>query len=150
MLSIAGDGPQKEEISGLARSLNISESIQFLGYVKNIPRLMTNFDLLLHIASTESYGQIYLEALLSRLSIICSRTGIAIDLSETHELNIRVVEPSSVQNISQELLNYFAQSIPSLDSQRDLFANFYKHEDKFVYHELALFFQALGTNNEDV
>ena len=149
MLSIAGDGPQREEISGLAHSLHISKSIQFLGYVKNIPRLMTNFDLLLHLASTESYGQIYLEALLSRLPIICSRTGIAIDLSEIQEPNIRVVEPRLVQSVSQELLNYFAKSTPMLNREMDLFAHFYKHEDNFVYQELALFFKDLGTNKEE-
>ena len=149
MLSIAGDGPEREEISGFAHSLHVSKNIQFLGYVKNIPRLMTEYDLLLHLASTESYGQIYLEALLSRLPIICSRTGIAIDLSETQEPNIRVVEPQSIQNISGELLNYFAQSTLPPNSEIDLFAHFYKHEDKFVYQELAFLLQALGTNRQE-
>lgn len=149
-LSIAGDGPEKEEISGLAQSLHVGNSIRFLGYVRNIPKLMTNFDLLLHLASTESYGQIYLEALLSRLPIICSRTGIAIDLLEIQEPNIHVVDPRSVQSITQELLNYFAQSPPLPHSEKDLFAHFYKHEDNFVYQELALFFMALRTNSEDV
>lgn len=146
-LSIAGEGPQREEISRLANALHIDKSIQFLGYVNNIPRLMTNFDVLLHLASTESYGQIYLEALLSRLPIICSRTGIAIDLVEMGEPNIRIVDSRSIQNVSQGLLNYFTQPLPLLHGEIGLFENFYRHEDDFVYQELALLFEGLGTRN---
>ena len=65
-------------------------------------------------------------------------------MSENQEPNIHVVEPQSVQSVSRELQNYSSKSNPLINSEMDLYAHFYKHEDIFVYQELALYFQDLG------
>lgn len=147
LLSIAGEGSQKKEMIDLAKSLDIAERVQFLGFVENIPALMAKFDLLLHLATTEGYGQIYLEALLSGLPVLCSRTGIAIDFVENKEQNLQVIHSLSARDVSQELIKYFAEHKENNIVTSEQFAHFYRHEDTFVYEEIAEIFQNLSKEN---
>lgn len=147
VLAIAGDGPQKKEILELAKSLGIRNHVQFLGFVKNIPNLMPKFDLLLHLASTESYGQIYIESLLSGLPVLCSRTGIAIDLTENNEPNINLVSTLLPEIINNELLKYFNKYNRPRTIQSNLFNHFFEHEDTYVYQDIVRCLQIFETKD---
>jgi glycosyltransferase involved in cell wall biosynthesis len=117
----------------LAKNLGIGDRINMLGYVNNIPKLMSNFDLLLHLASTESYGQIYIEALLSGLPVLCSRTGVAIDLYESEEPDIILVTTQTPECINKELISFFDKTRLPKEEKVNLFEHLYTHEDSYVY-----------------
>jgi glycosyltransferase involved in cell wall biosynthesis len=137
LLLIAGVGPQENELKILAKDLEIIQSVRFLGYVGNVPWLMTRADVLLHLATTESYGQIYLEAILSELSVVCSRTGVAIDLQKAGVPDVFIVKELSVNNVIQTL-ELCLDKIPVFRStDNNPFYTFREHDEKFVHEKIC-------------
>jgi glycosyltransferase involved in cell wall biosynthesis len=142
LLLVAGVGPQETKLKKLARELNLCKHIVFLGYVGNIPWLMTRVDVLLHLATTESYGQIYMEAILSNLSVVCSRTGVAIDLHEDNTLGVFIVNELSDEGILDKLNLCLKLKKTSTNANTDPFNTFKNHDEKFVYEKIADSFQS--------
>jgi len=136
-LLIAGVGPQEEELRVIAKELRISKNVLFLGYIGNVPRLMARADLLLHLATTESYGQIYIEAMLSKLPIVCSRTGIAVDFVESKVPNIYVTDEFSVESIVEKMELGLKKEIDSLTINTNPFLAFKDHDEKVVHERIA-------------
>ena len=137
LMLIAGQGPLKEQLESLAQLLNITNSVHFLGYVENIPALMSKVDVLLHLATTESYGQIYIEAVLSGLPIVCTPTGVAIDFAEDKNIDIHISNNDSEKGIADNL-EYCLSSIKN--NSLDIAARFssqYEHDEKYVHEQIA-------------
>jgi glycosyltransferase involved in cell wall biosynthesis len=145
LLLVAGVGPQKNELEILAIDLNISRSVIFLGFLTNIPEIMTKVDLLLHLATTESYGQIYMEAMLSQLPVVCSRSGIAIDLDKDQVSNILVINELSVHEINKRI-DYCLENIEILRKiNQDPFHTFRDHNEKLVFERISdSFIEVIG------
>ena len=59
---LAGDGAQRGYLTKLAKELGIDQYIHFLGFTNKIPELLYHADILVHSASKEAFGIIYLEA----------------------------------------------------------------------------------------
>jgi len=137
ILLIAGEGPMKERLKSLAVHLLVSHNVHFLGYIENIPSLMAKVDVLLHLATTESYGQIYIEAVLSGLPIVCTPTGVSINLMKEETANVFVLKNDSKNGISESLdfcLTNFKYS------SFDRFAQFslhHEHDEKYVHKQIA-------------
>jgi len=149
LLLVAGVGPQKNELEILAMDLNISRSVVFLGFLTNIPGIMTKVDLLLHLATTESYGQIYMEAMLSQLPVVCSRSGIAIDLDKDQVSNILVINEFSVQEINNRI-NYCIENIETLRRiNLNPFHTFRDHNEKLVFERISDSFNEVIGNVHD-
>lgn len=149
LLLVAGVGPQETKLKKLAQELNIGKHIVFLGYVGNIPWLMTRVDVLLHLATTESYGQIYMEAMLSNLSVVCSRSGVAIDLHENNALGVFIVSEMSAEGILDKLDLCLKLKKTSSKTDMDPFNTFKNHDEKFVYEKIADSFQSfVDSDNE--
>jgi glycosyltransferase involved in cell wall biosynthesis len=136
-LLIAGAGPQEEELRVIAKELGISKNVLFLGYIGNVPRLMARADLLLHLATTESYGQIYIEAVLSKLPIVCSRTGVAIDFIESKVPNIYVANELSVEEIVKKIELGLKKVLDSPIVNANPFLVFKDHDEKVVHERIA-------------
>lgn len=137
LLLVAGIGPQKNELEILAMDLNIGRSVVFLGFLTNIPQIMTKVDLLLHLATTESYGQIYMEAMLSQLPVVCSRSGIAIDLDKDQVSNILVINELSVQEINSRI-DFCLENIKILrKTNPDPFHTFRDHNEISVFEKIS-------------
>jgi glycosyltransferase involved in cell wall biosynthesis len=136
-LLIAGVGPQEEELRVIAKELGISKNVLFLGYIGNVPRLMARADLLLHLATTESYGQIYIEAMLSKLPIVCSRTGVAIDFIESKVPNVYVANELSVESIVKKIELSLMKEIDSPTVNINPFLVFKDHDEKVVHERIA-------------
>ena len=136
-LLIAGVGPQEEELRVIAKELGISKNVLFLGYIGNVPRLMARADLLLHLATTESYGQIYVEAMLSKLPIVCSRTGVAVDFIESKVPNIYVTNELSVESIVKNIELGLKKEIDSLTINTNPFLDFKDHDEKVVHERIV-------------
>lgn len=67
-----GDGPLHSELDRLVRSLGVSEAVHFLGFRKDIPRLLRNLDLFVLPSMYEGLPNVVLEAMACGLPVIAT------------------------------------------------------------------------------
>jgi glycosyltransferase involved in cell wall biosynthesis len=144
ILTIAGIGSQKEYLENLALNLGIERNVKFLGFVENIPELMLNNDVLLHLSQTESYGQIYIEALICGLPVICTKTGVAIDLFAQGQGEFHLLEDITKENISSEFVKFFSKRRIARTHQQIAPEFLEKHSERYVYSRLSVAFESLA------
>lgn len=79
-LTIAGDGPERERLEGLATGLQLP--VRWLGHVpwERMPEIYRDHDALVHPSSWEAQGMVVLEALACGLPVVASDVGIAAEL----------------------------------------------------------------------
>jgi glycosyltransferase involved in cell wall biosynthesis len=74
---LAGQGPYLEKIKGLAKQLNVSESVHFLGRTELIPELFYHSNIKVLASKSEAFGIVLLEAALMHCPLIgTSETGM--------------------------------------------------------------------------
>lgn len=74
---IAGKG-DNEYLDSLVQIINkkkLNKNIRFKGFVKNIPEFLSNCHMMLHTSGAETFGRVYVEAMLSNLPVIALRGG---------------------------------------------------------------------------
>jgi N-acetyl-alpha-D-glucosaminyl L-malate synthase BshA len=74
-LLMAGDGPERHDCEELARELNISEHVRFVGKQEQIEEILAVCDIFLLPSEYESFGLSALEAMAAKSIVICSNTG---------------------------------------------------------------------------
>jgi glycosyltransferase involved in cell wall biosynthesis len=97
---LAGDGPEKQRLEELAKSLKVSENIEFLGAVPSdqMPKLLKESDIFVGPAITtdkgqvEAFGVAFLEAMASELAVITTGTGGIKDIVVPDETAVIVSE----------------------------------------------------------
>ena len=75
MLVLAGDGPMREELEGLAFLLGISDKLRFTGVLRNLNEWYSAADVFVLPSHSEGLGMVAIEAQISGLSLLCS-TGV--------------------------------------------------------------------------
>ncbi|MGH2812770.1 MAG: glycosyltransferase [Actinomycetota bacterium] len=75
VLIIAGEGPERESLMAEAAKLFVAERVRFLGYRRDIPRLMAAADALALSSAWEGAPNVVLEALASRLPVVATSVG---------------------------------------------------------------------------
>ena len=74
-LVFIGDGPERHSARTLAKRLGISDSVHFLGNVKNVNEVLGKSDLFLLPSEDESFGVAALEAMSCEVPVIASNVG---------------------------------------------------------------------------
>ncbi len=74
-LLMIGDGPDRQNVEDLARSLNLYNDIRFLGKQEQISEILSIADLFLLPSQTESFGLSALEAMACSVPLIASNSG---------------------------------------------------------------------------
>lgn len=74
-LLMIGDGPDRSAAEFLARRLNISERITFVGKQENVNELLPLADLMIMPSEMESFGLAALEAMACRVPSVATRVG---------------------------------------------------------------------------
>lgn len=69
-LWIAGDGEEERSLKELAVTLQIEKNIHFLGFIKNVHKLMSESDFLLLDSSNEGFSNVILESLIVGTPVI--------------------------------------------------------------------------------
>jgi phosphatidylinositol alpha-1,6-mannosyltransferase len=96
---IAGRGPEREPLEGLARQLGVAGAIEFLGFVGDgdLPDLYRSASIFVmpareeaSTASVEGFGIVYLEASASGLPVIAARSGGAAEAVRHGETGLLV------------------------------------------------------------
>jgi glycosyltransferase involved in cell wall biosynthesis len=110
VLRIAGDGEQRAELERLAASLGISDRVEFLGFVSDIPALMETADLFVLSSDYEGLPAVVVEA------IGCDCPVISTDcFANARELLAGLpgcaVTEKSVESLGQALRSWLAAPV---------------------------------------
>lgn len=144
VLVIAGTGPAENEIKLLIEKFNLVKNVFLIGRSVNVPELMVNSDLLLHLALTESYGQIFIEACLTDLPIFTFPTGIAIDLAAESDSLVHILTQSDPREIAKRVNDFLStfRKRESLNFMRNA-AHYSEHCEDKVFENMSNYFSNL-------
>ena len=109
---IGGNGPEKNNLVQLAKTLKVNQHVQFLGFVpdEDLPRVYQDADIFIMLSheenkeSIEGFGIVYLEASASGLPIIASRSGGIVEAVIDGETGI-LIPPKDTEACHQALLS---------------------------------------------
>jgi glycosyltransferase involved in cell wall biosynthesis len=108
-VKIIGDGPLLNELKLNVQRHNLSDNIDFLGHLSNdvVQEYMQNSRVLLHTATFESQGYVFLEALKNGMKIVSRKVGIA---RQSEQWHLGDDGPSLALAVKQSLLFHEAVS----------------------------------------
>jgi glycosyltransferase involved in cell wall biosynthesis len=74
-LTIVGDGPEKKYLQNLVKQLYLDDYITFTGYIPHnkVGKYFSQADIFVNMSESESWGQVYLEAMSYGLPVISSK-----------------------------------------------------------------------------
>lgn len=72
---IAGEGPERDALQGLADQWKIAPRVRLLGARDDVPRLLRAFDVFAHPSVEEGLGQAVIEAMLAGVPVVASQAG---------------------------------------------------------------------------
>jgi len=105
-LSLIGNGPERHEAEEMAKNLRISESVEFLGNVKNVQEIVGKSDIFLLPSEDESFGLAALEAMSCGVPVVATNVGGLKELI-SHGVDgylTGVGDPEALANYSLEIL----------------------------------------------
>lgn len=127
-LEIYGEGELKEELVELSKELDISESIRFMGFVKNMDQIYRNAKLLLMTSNYEGMPNVLLEAQASSVPVIttdCPCGGPKMIINDGVN---GYLSPVGDQVTFSEMIIEF---LKNRDLQNDMRRNSYKMSETF-------------------
>ncbi len=74
-LLMIGDGPERQKVEDLARTMGVYDDVRFLGKQEQISEILSIADLFLLPSETESFGLSALEAMACNVPLISSNSG---------------------------------------------------------------------------
>lgn len=101
-LVIAGDGSQMVTLKKRVAELGIVDSVRFLGWSDDVPRIIASGDVFLSVSEYEGYGMSMIEAGLLGVPVVTTDVGIAGDLL-VHDKNAFVCPVGDVACIARAL-----------------------------------------------
>jgi glycosyltransferase involved in cell wall biosynthesis len=71
----SGSAEYKAELQRTAALLGVADQVRFMGFVDNIPSLMSTIDVLVHTTDREPFGRVFVEAMAARKPIVAVQSG---------------------------------------------------------------------------
>ncbi len=104
-----GDGPDRFSVEKMCRELGTCEHTYFLGKVKDVEEVIDIADLFILPSATESFGLAALEAMISKVPVICTHTG---GLPEVMEQGVSgyMSEVGDVEDMARNALKIFSSA----------------------------------------
>lgn len=99
-LVLIGDGPDRTEAEHLCRSLNLCDSVRFVGKVSATAELLSVADIFLLPSQNESFGLAALEALSCSVPVVASNVG-GIPEVVSHGENGYLAEPGDIERMAR-------------------------------------------------
>jgi glycosyltransferase EpsF len=93
---LVGDGPEKERIQELIKTLHLEESVKILGIRSNIPEVLSQFDLFLFPSLFEGLGNVVIEAQAAGIPCLVSDT-----VPKEADLSLNLVTFKSLQDSAE-------------------------------------------------
>lgn len=99
---IAGDGPERAALEGLARSEGVGDATEFLGSVSDPATLYSELDLLVLPSRSEGLPNVLLEGLAANLPVIATAVGAVPDVLGSPDAG-QLIEPESVAALGDSI-----------------------------------------------
>ena len=74
-VAVVGDGPLKKELIKVCEELKIKDSVEFLGFQRDVDQIMRSSRILVLPSRWEGFGLVLLEAMKNKLPIIATNVG---------------------------------------------------------------------------
>lgn len=74
-LEIIGDGPYRRHLESMVKKLKLQDQVSFSGFVANIEKYLTKFDLYVQPSLSESFGLAIVQAMSVGLPVVASNAG---------------------------------------------------------------------------
>ena len=129
---IVGEGPQLKSLKKLAFKYKLSEKIKFLGFQKDINKILLSSDLALFPSRHDSFNLSAVEALSVGLPIITSNAGGMKQIVECNASTITNVE--NAQLFSEAILENIKSKINSEQLRKDAIS----HSKKYSLDKMCL------------
>lgn len=138
-LALAGDGPLREVLQGLAQALRITDHVQFLGAVRDVPALLKSARLFVLSSVSEGVPLTLLEAMATGLPTIATRVG-GIPEVVVEDVTSVLVRPRDPQALADALLRLYRDP----DLGRTIGAAARQHvEDHFDIRSMVQYYEQL-------
>jgi len=108
-LVLVGDGPERPKMERLARELEISDHVNFLGNLKSTKEVLNISDLFILPSSSESFGLAALEALACGVPVISTNSGGIPEVVE-HGKSGFLSEAGNFKEMGQNALNIISDN----------------------------------------
>jgi len=144
-LFIVGEGKTHDELFGLAKELNIKDSVYFIPTVANTQEALLAMDIFVMPSLQEGLGLALMEAMASGLAVVASDIGGLRNLIRDHQNGI-LVEPMDVKGLAKamlELLNDAAKRKNYGETARKFILDNFSQE-KMVKETLDLYQECLN------
>ncbi len=129
---VVGDGPMKNELENLSKSLGIGERVRFTGFVRDMTSAYDLLDAVVISSSTEGIPLVLLEAMKHGLPVVCTRVGGIPEVVE-NGVNGILVDPFAVEQMveAMELLMFDKATATTLgeNAQRKIL----KHHNQILW-----------------
>lgn len=108
ILVIGGDGPQKAQLMGLAKTLGLQDSVIFAGYISEriLPEFFAVSDIFVSSSPNETFGIVLVQAMAARLPIVAMNRSAIPEVVENNlgGLLVNTLEPKDFAEKVLELL----------------------------------------------
>jgi glycosyltransferase involved in cell wall biosynthesis len=104
---VVGDGPQREDLLGRVRHLELGERCIFAGLRSDVPQILPAFDLFVLPSLSEALGIVAIEALASGVPVVASRVG-GVPEVVIHGKTGLLVPPGDAAQLAQAILRMAA------------------------------------------
>jgi len=101
---LVGDGELKAQTLSLAKELGVSQNIEVLGFRKDIPELLSIFDIYVLTSHWEGLGRALTEAMYTGRPVIATNVEGVPELVKDRETGL-LVEPNDIEAISQAVIS---------------------------------------------
>ncbi len=102
-LIILGEGPQKNELEKLIKTLGLIDDVILSGFQKNIPRILKSSDLFVLPSIKEAFGLVLLEAMAAQIPIIATQVGGIPEIIQNHK-NGELVPPADSKALADKII----------------------------------------------
>jgi len=103
MFLVLGDGPAKEELRDLCRSLNIQDAVSFLGHQRDVAAFMALSNCIVLASVREGLPYVLLEALALARPVVATQVGGVPELVQDGEAGL-VVPPRKPDRLAEAIL----------------------------------------------
>lgn len=102
MCLVVGDGRERDELKGFVDNKRLQDYFKFLGYRKDIPKLLTMIDVVIMPSIQESFPRVPLEAMAMKIPVIATTVGGLPESIEDGKTGI-LVPPEDVGSLEKAI-----------------------------------------------
>lgn len=109
--ALFGEQMYAESLRGQARSLGVANRVHFLGFRKDVPRLMQLSDVVVHTSTApEPFGRMIVEGMMADKPVVASRAGGATEIIED-KVNGYLVPPGNSEALGETLASLLGDPV---------------------------------------